>query len=359
MLKIRLKKSLKEFSLDISFSVDQEILAIVGASGCGKTMTLKCIAGLFQPDEGSISLDEKLLYDAQAGINLPPRQREVGFVFQNYALFPHMSVIDNVAFGIRQLKKHDVKERVNLLLQKMRLEQFGQRYPGQLSGGQQQRVAIARALANEPRVLLLDEPFSALDSIVKESLQEELMELQNYFTGHVILVTHNLAEAYKMSSRIAVYEAGRIMQWDDKRIIIDQPANSNIARLTGVKNLFNAVIEEIGNKHTLVHIQGLEGLFRIDSKASARLSKGQQVCVGIRTEHVKLLAENGENTFPAAAVQMVDEISASVYHFRSSQQQGKHFEIEVKVPRQASIEINKSTCCYLHLPPENLFITSA
>ncbi|MDD3023645.1 MAG: ABC transporter ATP-binding protein, partial [Syntrophomonadaceae bacterium] len=232
MLDIKIKKSLPEFRLDVSFSVEHEILAIVGPSGCGKTMTLKCIAGLFPPDEGLIALNKKVLFDSRTGINLASRQREVGFVFQNYALFPHMNVFDNVAFGIHQLNQFGnkvIRERVSNLMHKMHLGKYEKRYPGQLSGGQQQRVAIARALVTEPQVLLLDEPFSALDSIVKESLQDELLDLQKYFAGHVILVTHNLAEAYKLSSRIAVYDAGRILQWDDKKAIIDQPANAGVA----------------------------------------------------------------------------------------------------------------------------------
>lgn len=356
MLDIKLKKSLPGFSLDVSFSVAHEILAIVGPSGCGKTMTLKCIAGLFQGDEGLIALDEKILFDAKHAINLSPRQREVGFVFQNYALFPHMRVFDNIAFGIRQLKREEIKERVSLLLQKMHLVPYGQRYPGQLSGGQQQRVAIARALATEPRVLLLDEPFSALDSIVKESLQDELLELQNFFGGHVILVTHNLAEAYKLSSKIAVYDAGRILQWGDKRTVIEQPANTSVARFTGVKNIFDAVIEESSDQQVMVCIPELEGLFRVNSKTPAGLVKGQQVGVGIRSENIKLVEGNEQNTLAAAVSRVHDEISASVYYFHPLTTGDMQPELEVRVPRLSGGELDAGARFYLHLPPESLFL---
>ena len=166
--------------------MDQEIMAILGPSGCGKTMTLKCIAGLMTPDQGKIILNEQALFDSQQGINLPARERNIGFLFQNYALFPHLTVHENIAFGIKSLPAAQRNERVQQLLSKVRMERFGHRYPAQLSGGQQQRVALARALAPEPEVLLLDEPFSALDTQVKERLEAELLEIQADFQGHVL-----------------------------------------------------------------------------------------------------------------------------------------------------------------------------
>lgn len=360
MLDIKIKKLLPEFHLAVSFSLEHEILAIVGPSGCGKTMTLKCITGLFQPDEGKIMLDEKVLFDSQAGINLAPRQREVGFVFQNYALFPHMNVFDNIAFGIRRLGKDEIKNRVSRLLLKMRLEKFEQRYPGQLSGGQQQRVALARALAPEPRVLLLDEPFSALDSIVKEKLEEELLELQNFYDGHVILVTHNLAEAYKLSARIAVYEAGKILQWGEKRTIIDQPANRSVAHLTGVKNIFDGVIKEVSPAGALVYIAELNAQFQVSKTAAAKAEKGQQVCVGIRPEYVKLVAGSGENTMCAELTGRVDEIAACTCHFIPvSTTEGGKSRLEAQIPHEQLDRLASKEQCYLKLPPDHLFIMEA
>lgn len=353
MLNIKLKKVWPEFSLDVAFAVDHEILAIVGPSGCGKTMTLKCIAGLCQPDEGQVVLDNKMLFDSKNAVNLTPRQREVGFVFQNYALFPHMTVFENIAFGIQQLRKEEIGEKVNTLLQKMHLREYGQRYPGNLSGGQQQRVAIARALATEPKVLLLDEPFSALDSIVKESLQDELLDLQNFFAGHVILVTHNLAEAYKLSSKIAVYEAGRVLQWGDKRAVIEQPVNNRVARLTGVKNIYNAVVKETDDHNTMVYISEFNGLFRINGQKPNPLLKGQRVGVGIRSENIKIAEGTGENTFAATPNRIHDEISARVCYFSPGAMQP---ELEVRVPRLRNKELKIGENYYLYLPPENLFL---
>ena len=224
MLEVKIRKSLPGFSLDVAFNVDREILAIIGPSGSGKTMTLLCIAGLIRPDEGYVRLNGKVLWDSARGLSLPPRQRKVGFVFQNYALFPHLTVYDNIAFGIRHLPRREVDERVSRLLDRMNIQGLGHRYPGQLSGGQQQRVAVARALAPEPEVLLMDEPFSALDAQVKERLEDELLALQNFYQGTVLFVTHDLAEGYRVSSRMAVYESGRILQCDSKQKVIAAPA---------------------------------------------------------------------------------------------------------------------------------------
>jgi molybdate transport system ATP-binding protein len=178
VFEVNIKRKLPGFTLDVSFCANQEILAILGPSGSGKTMTLQCIAGLTEPDEGYIKLNDKILFNSISKINLTPQMRKVGFVFQNYALFPHISVYDNIAFGIRHLPKSEIKERIFNLLNKMNINELAYRYPKQLSGGQQQRVALARAIAPEPDILLLDEPFSALDTQVKERLEIELLSLQ-------------------------------------------------------------------------------------------------------------------------------------------------------------------------------------
>ena len=188
MLKARIKRALPGFDLEVDFTLNRELLVVLGPSGSGKTMTLQCIAGLTRPDEGRIELNGQVLFDSASGINLPPQKRLVGFVFQNYALFPHMTVSENVAYSIRQLPASEVKEKVDRLLNIMNVSPLAGRYPKQLSAGQQQRVAIARALAPDPDVLLLDEPFSALDSQLKERLELELLELQSEYRGSMLLV---------------------------------------------------------------------------------------------------------------------------------------------------------------------------
>jgi molybdate transport system permease protein len=291
-LEVAIRKSYPEFSLDVAFAVNQEILAIVGPSGSGKTMTLLCIAGLIRPDAGYIRLNGRALWDAATGLHLPPQQRKVGFVFQNYALFPHLTVSDNIALGIRHLPRPEIEERVYLLLDRMHIRGLGHRYPGQLSGGQQQRVAVARALAPEPEVLLMDEPFAALDAQVRARLEDELLALQDFYRGTVLFVTHDLAEGYKLSSRIAVYESGRILQCDSKQKVIEAPASRALARLTGVRNLVSGHVDEIRGADAWVVAPVLGGRIRVALKdgASASLSVGQQVTVGIRPEYVRVAA---------------------------------------------------------------------
>ena len=277
MLEVNIKRKLHGFQLDTSFSVNQEILAVLGPSGSGKTMTLQCIAGLVKPDSGLIKLNDKILYDSSSKINLSPQMRRVGFVFQNYALFPHRTVYENIAYGIHNLPKSEIKERVFTLMEKMNINELSQRYPCQLSGGQQQRTALARAIAPEPEILLLDEPFSALDTQVKERLEIELLSLQDFYKGNILLVTHNLDEGYKMASKIAIYDSGRIIQCDSKQRVIESPANQRVARLTGVRNLFKGTVILAEDKQVLVRIPELEEVVRVDLK-SALKPKAKSKC---------------------------------------------------------------------------------
>ena len=254
MLKARIKRTLPGFELDVDLKLDHEMLAVLGPSGSGKTMTLQCIAGLTRPDTGRIEINDQVLFDSAADINLPPQRRKVGFVFQNYALFPHMTVTENVAYSIHHLRASEVKEKVGHLLNIMNVSSLAGRYPKQLSAGQQQRVAIARALAPDPDVLLLDEPFSALDSQLKERLELELLELQRDYHGSMLLVTHDLAEGYKLGSQIAIYQSGRIAQCDSRQRVFTQPVNRTVARLTGVRNLMDGVVARIEPSYVWVHI---------------------------------------------------------------------------------------------------------
>ena len=193
MLEVQIYKKLAEFDLDASFQVDDNILGLMGASGSGKSMTLKCIAGIETPDCGRIVLNGRVLFDSEKKINVPIQKRNVGYMFQSYALFPNMSVYENVCVGLKARKVKDVDGVVKKVMQQFRISELASRYPKQLSGGQRQRVALARLMVYEPDVLLLDEPFSALDEDLKEDLLRELkMELQ--ISKPVIFVSHNKEE---------------------------------------------------------------------------------------------------------------------------------------------------------------------
>jgi len=350
ILSIDIKKSLPEFKLEVKFAVGQEIMAILGPSGCGKTVTLKCVAGLMTPDQGKIVLNEQVLFNSQQRINLPARERKIGFLFQNYALFPHLTVHENIAFGIRQLPTTQKNERVRQLLVKMRLEYFGHRYPVELSGGQQQRVALARALAPEPEVLLLDEPFSALDTQVKERLEAELLEIQSDFQGHVLFVTHNLAEAYRLSSKMAVYETGGLLQWGERHTIIECPANKTVARLTGMENIFDGMVS--GIEGSRVDIRLGAGYLSLYPDNLSRLAVNQDISVAIRPEYVKLADSQEKNCLAAELIDGKEELSFYNYTFRLQEQAS----IKVHASKGTGPRLIVGNTYHLYLPPENLVV---
>lgn len=356
MLQVKIKKTLPGFNLEVDFSVNEEILAILGPSGSGKTMTLKCIAGLLQPDEGHIELNGKVLFDSVNRINLPAQQRKIGFVFQNYALFPHLTVNENTAYGICHQPKHEVNARVSQLLGKMHIQGLGQRYPRQLSSGQQQRVALARALSCEPEVLLMDEPFSALDTPRRERLELELLALQHSYKGDTLFVTHDLAQGYKLGSRIAVYEAGRIVQCDYKHNVITSPTNRTAARLTGVKNLMEGSVTRIIDSAVWVTVPELVEPLRIATEQAAAIPINQHVTIGIRPEYIRITDHPGENTISGTVIQVVEGITTINYYFHANNDTASRHTIKAILPKPATSDILEGQSYYLYMPPERLII---
>ena len=234
-LSVDIEKTLGSFHLRVRFEAGQEVLALLGASGCGKSMTLKCIAGIETPDRGKIVLNGVTLFDSQHRINLPPQKRRVGYLFQQYALFPHMTVAQNIAAGVRDRDNRDAAVRD--MIRAMRLDGLEQKKPHQLSGGQQQRVALARILVNEPEVLLLDEPFSALDTHLRFQLEQELRDTISRFGKTVLLVSHNRDEVFRLCDRIAVLADGRVETCGSRHDVFADPKTRNGAILTGCKNI--------------------------------------------------------------------------------------------------------------------------
>ena len=225
-LNVNIEKQLATFNLSVQIEVGAEILVLFGPSGAGKTQTLNAVAGLMTPDAGEITLDGTVFFRSSGSstkgpaINLPARKRHVGYVFQQYALFPHLSALENVSYPL--WRQPHAQQRAEALLERMHLTELAHRYPHELSGGQQQRVAIARALATEPRVLLLDEPFSALDSEIRKRLHEDLLRLQAEAELIVIYVTHNLEDAFTVGHRMAVVRNGKIERTGAPRDIYPQ-----------------------------------------------------------------------------------------------------------------------------------------
>ena len=248
---VDIEKRLGSFCLNVKFEAGNETLALLGASGCGKSMTLKCIAGIEVPDRGRIVVDDVVLFDSEKGINLTPQQRRTGFLFQNYALFPNMTVLQNIRSGAS--REPDRKKRdfaVTEIMESFGLQEMRNLYPHQLSGGQQQRTALARILVSAPEILLLDEPFSALDSHLRFRLEQEVRQVIRDFGKTVILVSHDRDEVFRMSSQIVVMDRGHVETSGRKEDVFRQPRTRAAAMLTGCKNILP--IQRIGETQVLI-----------------------------------------------------------------------------------------------------------
>ena len=239
-LSVDIEKKLGAFHLRSQFEAPDETMALLGASGCGKSMTLKCIAGIVTPDRGRIVLNDRVLFDSEKRTDLTPQQRRVGYLFQQYALFPNMTVEQNILCGIREGSRSEKRALAAEKLRMFRLEGLEKKHPAQLSGGQQQRVALARILCSEPQAILLDEPFSALDSYLKWNLELELSDLLAGFHGPILWVSHDLGECCRNCQKVCVMENGVSSSVTDMETLVRYPATQSAAQLTGCRNFLPA-----------------------------------------------------------------------------------------------------------------------
>jgi iron(III) transport system ATP-binding protein len=278
---------------DLSLTVTEgEFISLLGPSGCGKTTALRLIAGLLEPDAGSISIGGRCVCHAQRGFSLPPEKRQVGMVFQSYALWPHMRVGDNIAYPLK-LKgcpRKEIAERVEKILELVDLAALGGRYPHELSGGQQQRVALARALIAEPLVLLLDEPLSNLDAKLREKMRAEIKDIQERMGATIVYVTHDQVEALNMSNRIAILYAGKLQQLDTPEAIYRRPANAFVADFVGSSNLLPAQV--VNRDGRLLLLNGQTDSF-MHLPLPKGVSIGQVVKVAVRPESLLLKPRQG------------------------------------------------------------------
>ncbi|MBW4471672.1 MAG: molybdate ABC transporter permease subunit [Stenomitos rutilans HA7619-LM2] len=289
-LLVNIQKRLTHFDLDLTFNVGTSTLGILGGSGAGKSMLLRCLAGMESPTKGQIVLNGRVLFDAKRGINVSSRDRRIGFLVQNYALFPHMTVAKNIAFGLpKALSASEAQQRVEAQLAAVQLQGYGDRYPNQLSGGQQQRVALARALASEPELLLLDEPFSALDTHLRSQMEQAMITRLRSFHGVSLFVTHNLEEAYRVCENLLVLEQGHALAYGSKYDIFERPGLLGVAQLTGCKNI--SVAKAIDSQTVLATDWGLS--------LQVLALPDHLAYVGIRAHQMRFVdAVNQVNTVP-------------------------------------------------------------
>lgn len=290
------KKSVKKsFVLDVSFEMENELVVLFGPSGSGKTTLFKCISGITDLDEGKIIVGNKVYFDKEKKINLSIQKRNLGYVFQNYTLFPHMNVRKNIECGLKGWEKEAKEKRVLEMLSLLHIDELENRYPSQLSGGQKQRVALARALAPKPEILLLDEPFSALDLEIRTRLAEKIKDLQSKIGIPVLFITHNLEEAFQLADKILVLYEGKAQQFGTPEEILYHPENLHVAELVGISNIFDdAYVKECDeeSKSTVLKSESLS--LRVKTQ---RFKPGDKVSWGIHPENITLLLpdSNSEN----------------------------------------------------------------
>ncbi|WP_293338978.1 molybdate ABC transporter permease subunit [Microcoleus sp. CAWBG58] len=347
-------KPLSGFALNVGFDIGQEVLGILGASGSGKSMTLRCIAGLETPTSGKIAVNGKVLFDSVQGINVPSKDRHIGFLFQNYALFPHLTVAENIAFGLQHLSASEQQLRVKEQLISVQMSGLENRYPQELSGGQQQRVALARAIASSPALLLLDEPFSALDTHLRSQLERELMQTLANYRGITLFVSHNLEEVYRVCENLLVLADGSAIAFDTKQNIFDRPRNFTVAQLTGCKNFCAAkpVAETV--------VEAID--WGCDLTVAEPIPKSL-VSVGIRAHQISFVSAcDRENTFPcwiASTVETPHRVTLYLkLHSPPHDSQDYHLQAEVFKEKWRAIKDNPFPW-YVHLEPIRLILMEA
>lgn len=336
---VDIEKTLGSFHLKVKFQGANETLALLGASGCGKSLTLKCIAGIEKPDRGRIVVDDVVLYDSEQSINLSPQKRRTGLMFQNYALFPNMTVLQNIRCGAsREGNKHKREEMVRSVMDSFGITELSGRYPHQLSGGQQQRVALARILVSDPQILLLDEPFSALDSHLRFRLEQEVRQVIREFGKTVLLVSHDRDEVFRMSDSIAIMDHGTIQAIGPRKAVFAEPKTTSGAVLTGCKNI--SAVEKLDRTHVKA----------LDWAMTLRLPRETEAltAVGIRMHDVRI--GPGENSLRCPVAEEIENPFS--YTILLDTGAGP---IGIELGKEAWSALRAEEL-EIHLPPENILL---
>ncbi len=326
-LEIQVEKALENFSLQVELCAGTGAVGLLGASGAGKSMTLRMIAGVVAPDGGRIVLNGRVLYDSAAGSNVPSAKRRIGVVFQDYALFPHRTVAENVGFGLSALPERERRSRVDRQLNLMHIAELAGLYPREISGGQRQRVAIARCMAIEPDALLLDEPFAALDPYLRRQMEEQLRDTLTAYNGVVIFVTHDMEEAFRFCSDLLVLDSGRVIARGPKHELFERPRTVVAARLTGCKNIAPARRAAADR----IAVDAWDCRLKAASPVSSSLTH-----VGLRSHQIVFQqAAEAENTFPCWLVSTSEAPHEMTLYLRlhTAPRAGEPSHLQADVPK--------------------------
>ena len=345
-LSVHIYKELRDFTLNVQFDSDGGVMALLGASGCGKSMTLKCIAGLETPDRGTIVLNDRVLFDSTKHINKSPQARHVGYLFQHYALFPTMTVKGNLYAAAQRLPQGKRKAAVDEKLRAFRLEAVENLYPRQLSGGQQQRVALARALLSEPECLLLDEPFSALDSYLKWQTELELRELLKTYRGDVVYVSHDRDEVYRLCKDVCVLADGRSEPKRSVRELMDAPWTVSAALISGCKNFSR--VQRIDENHVKCLAWGV-------TLETAQEVNNVCTYAGVRA-HSFHIARGGEpNRFDAKVAEVIDDTFSTILMLEP---EGGNARIRMELPKEEWAALRNPPVVLVGVAPEQVMTLS-
>ena len=346
-LVVDIQKNLGDFRLDVQFEGNTETLALLGASGCGKSMTLKCIAGIETPDTGTVVLDGRVLFDSKTKVNLPPQKRKVGYLFQSYALFPNMTVAQNISMGIRRSSRQS--ETIAGYLKTFYLEGTEHLYPRQLSGGQQQRVALARILASEPEMLMLDEPFSALDSYLRWQLELELSQTLKQYNKTTLFVSHSRDEVYRICDTVCVIENGKSEPVVSVKKLFENPGTLASALLSGLKN--HSAARRIDD----THVEALDWGMTL---ACNRNFPQDLRYVGIRAHYIQ--PGEGANAISCHIVRVIDDVFSTVAMLRpidAPADSGRSL-LRIEMPKAEWEALNAQSTLTVHVPPADVLLLS-
>jgi len=363
VLRAEIRKRLDGFELDVTFEADEGRVVLFGPSGAGKSLTLQAITGVMRPDAGRVEVNGRLLFDSASGVNVPPQKRRLGYVPQSYALFPHLRVEENVSYGVQELDADRRRALVREMVELVGLQGLERRRPRELSGGQQQRVALARALASRPELLVLDEPFSSIDTGLRGTLRRELLDLQARSGVTSLVVTHDLEDAFFLGRRIVVIDRGRVLQVGSREDVFYRPATHRVAEFVGTRNILRAKVIESDGGRLLLDWQG-----RTLEAEAKPLSAGQEVEVCIRPAQVMIVREDRlphlpppENPFCGTIVEEAMQAEAYVLRFRLSGSAAL-YDLEIELPdyvyhrlglgrqKDVTISIHRSSMHVIPLP---------